>query len=72
MDDKLIVIGAAVAVLIVAVVITGKLFGKKKESNVFQSVSCTYCSWSGQVSRYAGRCPQCNEPLGDRAAKRRT
>jgi predicted Zn-ribbon and HTH transcriptional regulator len=31
-----------------------------------QFAACKSCGWQGQVSRHAGRCPACNQPLGDR------
>ena len=47
-----------------------KLFGKSESSEHVQPVECLGCGWQGQVSRYAGRCPKCNNPLGDRKAGR--
>lgn len=49
--------------------ITQSLFKTDEVSEHRQTVRCPGCGWQGQVSRYAGRCPQCNEPLGDRKAK---
>jgi hypothetical protein len=28
------------------------------------------CGWIGRTSRYAGRCPKCNAPIGDQKARR--
>ncbi|MBW1742138.1 MAG: hypothetical protein JRJ47_01745 [Deltaproteobacteria bacterium] len=38
-------------------------------SKHIQAVECTGCGWQGQVSRYAGRCPVCNTPLGEQKAE---
>jgi len=47
-----------------------KMFFTSEEVNEHaQIASCQSCGWQGQISRYAGRCPKCNEPLGDRKAK---
>lgn len=56
--DLLIAAGVAAIVLIVV-------------SRHFQIVDCVSCGWRGEVSRYAGRCPQCNQPLGERKAQHR-
>ncbi len=45
------------------------LFKTDEVNEHVQTVRCPGCGWQGQVSRYSGRCPQCNEPLGDRKAK---
>jgi hypothetical protein len=55
---------------IVVLAILIKLFGKSEPNEHVQAVECLGCGWQGQVSRYAGRCPQCNTPLGDRKAGR--
>ncbi len=58
---------------LVALVIIWKIvknfFTTEEVSEHAQIVRCRNCGWQGQVSRYAGRCPKCNEPLGDRKAK---
>ena len=58
-----VVIGAGV---LIALFIVMKLFSGKKEEKHSQKTECDLCGWSGTVSRYAGRCPKCNAPLGDR------
>ena len=48
----------------------GFIFGKKGGDEHIQLVQCSGCGWQGRVSRYAGRCPKCNTPLGDQKAER--
>jgi hypothetical protein len=66
-QDLLIGAGLVVGILIVFVILK-QIFGGKKESRHIQAVECTGCGWQGRVSRYAGRCPMCNAPLGDQKA----
>lgn len=66
----IVVIAGAVIILFITAFIVKNLAQKKKEKRHIQFVQCYNCNWKGKVSRYAGRCPQCNEPLGDRKAKR--
>ena len=66
----LIVVGVAV-VFLIFIGIMMKVFKKKENSQHFQFVDCLNCDWQGNVSRYAGRCPKCNQPLGERKAQRR-
>jgi len=61
--------GAAIVLFITAFIVKN-IAQKKKEKRHIQFVQCYNCNWKGKVSRYAGRCPQCNEPLGDQKAKR--
>lgn len=69
LKELLIFAGVALFVLLILWTIVKKLF-KKKESDIHvQRVRCPSCGWQGQVSRYAGRCPGCNEPLGDQKAR---
>ena len=67
-QDLLIGAGFVVGVLIVLVILK-QIFGGKKGSKHIQAVECTGCGWQGQVSRYAGRCPVCNTPLGEQKAE---
>ena len=69
--DVLIVAGVAVVFLIFIRVIM-RVFKKKESSRHFQFVDCLNCDWRGKVSRHAGRCPKCNQPLGEQKALRRT
>jgi hypothetical protein len=66
-QDMLVGAGLVVGILIVLVILK-RIFGGKKESRHIQTVECTGCGWQGRVSRYAGRCPLCNTPLGERKA----
>jgi len=68
--DVLIVAGVAV-VFLIFIGIMMRVFKKKENSQHFQFVDCSNCDWQGNVSRYAGRCPKCNQPLGERKAQRR-
>ena len=72
-DDTLVqivfAIGGVAIIVSIAVFIIKKIAQKKKEKRHIQFVQCYNCNWKGKVSRYAGRCPQCNEPLGDQKAK---
>ncbi|QTA87240.1 hypothetical protein [Desulfonema magnum] len=67
-QDVLIAAGVIIALLILISAVR-KLFKKEKVSEHIQVIRCKNCGWRGQVSRYAGRCPKCNEPLGDQLAK---
>ena len=68
--DVLIVVGVVV-VFLIFIGIMMRVFKKKENSQHFQSVDCLNCGWHGKVSRYAGRCPKCNQPLGEQKALRR-
>jgi hypothetical protein len=62
----------AAGVVIILLTLWGKLekfFRIKKDSEYMQLVRCRSCGWKGRVSRYAGSCPSCNQPLGDRKSK---
>ena len=48
-----------------------KIFRKEKINQYMQLATCKGCGWQGQVSRHAGLCPGCNQPLGDRRVGRR-
>ena len=64
-QDLLVVAGVIVGALILLALLK-KVFGKSKSDVYAQKVRCGNCGWQGKVSKYAGRCPQCNNPLGDR------
>jgi len=68
-QDLLIVAIAAVVILAVATILT-KVLKKDESAPHVQLAVCFNCAWQGKVSRHAGRCPKCNEPLGDQAIKR--
>ncbi len=61
--------GMALAAIILIVVLV-KLFAGGRGKAHLQRVQCSGCGWQGEVSRYAGRCPRCNNPLGEQRAKR--
>ena len=61
---------AAVLIGTVVLVVLWKLTRRKKAKPWIQATRCPKCGWSGQTSRYAGRCPKCNAPVGDQKAKR--
>ena len=60
--------GGALAAL-VALVAAARMLFRRKEDRHIQVVTCRDCGWRGRVSRYAGRCPGCNKPLGEQKAK---
>jgi predicted Zn-ribbon and HTH transcriptional regulator len=64
MADVLIVAGVLTALLIIFRIIM-RVFKKQESSKYVQSVDCLNCGWHGKVSTLAGRCPKCNQPLGD-------
>lgn len=68
-QDLLVGVGFVVGVLILLVILK-QIFKKKEGSEHIQLVECSGCGWQGRVSRYAGRCPKCNTPLGDQKAER--
>jgi predicted Zn-ribbon and HTH transcriptional regulator len=69
MRNTLLLAGIGAALLIVARLVIW-IVKKKERAQLFEPVVCSGCGWRGQVSRYAGRCPQCNQPLGEQKAKR--
>ena len=80
MMDKILIAGYTVqdALLAVGIIcgifvlfsILKRLFSQEKVNPYMQFVTCKDCGWQGQVSRHAGRCPGCNQPLGDRMINR--
>lgn len=67
-QDLLLAFGAAIA-LFAILGIARRLRGTSKDRH-FENVICPDCGWRGKVSRYAGRCPRCNQPLGEQKARR--
>ncbi len=64
-----ILIYAAIFVGAIALIgLLKRMFSGKKDSEHNQRVVCKSCGWSGTVSRFAGRCPKCNKPVGERKA----
>jgi hypothetical protein len=80
MMDKVLVAGYTVQDALLAVCIgigflilfsmLKKIFRKEKINHYMQFAACEGCGWQGQVSRHAGLCPGCNQPLGDRMVRR--
>jgi hypothetical protein len=68
MRPALIVAAVAIGLLIVARMVVGLLRGRERD-RLFQYVECSGFGWRGRVSRYDGRCPQCNQPLGEQKAR---
>jgi hypothetical protein len=67
-QDVLVGAGFVLGILILLIILK-QLFSKKKDDTHIQSVECSGCGWQGRISRYAGRCPVCNTPLGDQKAR---
>ncbi|UCG79906.1 MAG: hypothetical protein JSV60_07985 [Desulfobacterales bacterium] len=67
-QDLLVGAGFVLGVLILLVVLK-QILKKKETGEHIQFVQCSGCGWQGRVSRYAGRCPKCNTPLGDQKAR---
>jgi hypothetical protein len=70
-QDALLAAGIGFGILILFSVLK-KVFKTEKVKPYMQTVRCKDCGWQGQVSRHAGRCPGCNNPLGDRTINRQT
>ena len=68
--DVLIVVGVAVVLLILFRILL-RVFKKEERSKYSQFVDCINCGWHGKVSTLAGRCPVCNQPLGDQKIRRK-
>jgi predicted Zn-ribbon and HTH transcriptional regulator len=68
-QDAMLLIGIGVGIIVLFKILK-KIFKKEKISPYMQVANCKDCGWQGQVSRHAGRCPGCNQPLGDRTISR--
>ena len=69
-QDALLAVGIVIGFLILFSMLK-KIFRKKTIDHYMQLATCKGCGWQGQVSRHAGHCPGCNQPLGDRMVGRR-
>ena len=69
-QDALLAVGIVIGFLILFSMLK-KIFRKEKVNHYMQFAACEGCGWQGQVSRHAGLCPGCNQPLGDRMVGRR-
>ncbi len=63
-QDALLAVGIVIGFLILFSILK-KIFRKEKINHYMQFAACEGCGWQGQVSRHAGHCPGCNQPLGD-------
>ncbi len=70
-QDALLAAGIVIGSLIVFSMLK-KIFRKEKINQHMQIATCKGCGWQGQVSRHAGLCPGCNQPIGDRRVGRRS
>lgn len=61
---QLIMYGGGLLGILIFLSILSSVFSKKDRSEHTQIVQCE-CGWQGKVSRYAGRCPACNGPIGE-------
>jgi len=62
----------AIAAALVTILALRRLLRRRRRPVHRQEATCGSCGWRGAVSRYAGRCPACNAPMGDRGARPRT
>jgi hypothetical protein len=69
--QDLLIFSGVVVVFLIVIGILKRVFKKKEINKHFQFVECFSCGWKGKVSRYIGRCPKCNQPLGEQKAQRR-
>jgi ssDNA-binding Zn-finger/Zn-ribbon topoisomerase 1 len=46
-----------------------RLFRAPPTSRHHHFVRCPQCGWTGQTSKFAGRCPKCNTALGDKRSQ---
>jgi hypothetical protein len=68
-QDAMLAAGIAIGLFFLVSIL--KIIFKKEEAKPYiQLATCSACGWQGQVSRHAGRCPGCNQALGDRLASR--
>jgi predicted Zn-ribbon and HTH transcriptional regulator len=67
--DVLILVGVTLVLLILLRILM-LVFKKEESSKYFQFADCLSCGWRGRVSTLAGRCPKCNQPLGEQKARR--
>ncbi len=67
MQDPTLIAGLLFS--LVALALLFMLLRRKKPKAWVQTDTCPECGWSGQTSRYAGRCPSCNTPIGEGRAR---
>ena len=66
-QDVLILFGVLIVFLILFPILA-RVFKKEESSKYSQFADCLNCGWRGKVSTLAGRCPKCNETLGEHKA----
>jgi predicted Zn-ribbon and HTH transcriptional regulator len=66
--QDILIIAAIFVGVVVLISLLKKVFSKSTGGGHTQSARCPNCGWQGNVSRFAGRCPKCNKPLGERKA----
>ncbi len=72
LENLLMVVGVAVVLWVGVKVMKKVLVGQEEgdaDDPYLQPVTCSSCGWQGRVSSFAGRCPKCRSPLGDRSAR---
>lgn len=47
-------------VLFIVLVVVPKIFSKKERADVYETVRCYECGWTGEVSKYHKVCRKCN------------
>jgi hypothetical protein len=62
---KVLLAAGVLVALFIFIRILKRVFGKQSDSQYVQEANCLNCGWQGKVSTLAGRCPKCNQPLGD-------
>jgi len=67
--QQLLIYGGIAAGAIILLMLLKKLFTPEEKNEHIQVARCDNCGWQGQVSRYAGRCPKCSQPLGQQKAQ---
>ena len=60
-----------IAGLLIALSLLKMILRKEKVNHHVQFAACEGCGWQGRISRHAGHCPGCNQPLGNRMTGRR-
>ena len=56
-------LGLVVALVLVGPRLIRELFVRKKKTEHHRQATCHACGWQGRVSKYARRCPKCNEDV---------
>ena len=59
----LIAVGAIVVLIVILKILKSIFWGDRPDEHS-RFAQCPQCKWSGRVSTYAGRCPQCGYTFG--------